>query len=203
MPKSEKSEKVGGKTSLGAKTSIKKKNLSRRDIETRRQRVLNKLSRRGKSRARGGRRKEEEELDVRVVSIRRVAKVKAGGKRLKLSVMVVVGDKGGKIGVGVAKGKDVHDASQKAVAKAKRIMIAVSLKGQTIPHEITQKFCAAKVFLKPAAPGTGVIAGGAVRAVVEAAGIKDILSKELGSKNIIPNVYATFEALKNLRLTRV
>lgn len=169
------------------------------DIDKRKKRVLRKM--RGRSRV-APRKREEEELDVRIVSIRRVAKVKAGGKRLKLSVMVVVGDKTGQIGVGVAKGKDVRDASRKAVAKAKKSMIKVPLKGQTIPHEITQKFCAAKVFLKPASPGTGVIAGGAVRAVVEAAGIKDILSKELGSRNAISNVYAAFEALKNLRLSR-
>jgi small subunit ribosomal protein S5 len=146
--------------------------------------------------------KPEDEHQVRIVSIRRVSKVKAGGKRLRMSVMVVIGDKNGSIGVAIAKGKDIRDAQGKAVNKAKKKMIKVPLKGQTIPHEITQKYGAAKVFLKPASPGTGVIAGGAVRSVVEIAGIKDILSKRLGSRNTITTVYATFEALKNLRLSR-
>jgi small subunit ribosomal protein S5 len=116
--------------------------------------------------------------------------------------MVVVGDRKGSIGIGLSKGKDVRDAQRKAVNKAKKRMVKIKLKGQTIPHELTEKFRAAKVFLKPAAPGTGVIAGGAVRAVVEAAGIKDILSKVIGTKNVIPNVYATFNALTKLKLVR-
>ncbi|MBN2016149.1 30S ribosomal protein S5 [Candidatus Dojkabacteria bacterium] len=145
----------------------------------------------------------KEELDVRLVSIRRVSKVKKGGKTLRMSVMAVIGDKEGNVGVAVAKGKDVRDAQNKAINKAKKNLIKVPLKGQTIPHEVTSKFKAAKVFLRPASPGTGVIAGGAVRAVVEVAGIKDILSKRLGSNNTITNVYATFEALKSLRLKRL
>lgn len=153
-------------------------------------------------RRRTRKKKEEDEFDVRLVSIRRVSKVHSGGKRLRISVMVVIGDKKGKVGIGLAKGKDVRDAQSKAVNKAKKNMTNILLRGQTIPHEIFYKFGAAKVILKPASPGTGVIAGSAVRSVVEVAGIKDILSKVLGTKNIIPNVYATFEALKELRLKR-
>lgn len=168
-------------------------------LDARKERIMRRIDRRTRAKKPT---KEQEEFDVRLVSIRRVAKVKAGGKRLRMSVLVVVGDKAGKVGIALAKGKGVKDAQNKAVNKAKKNMVKVALKGQTIPHEITQKYKAAKVFLKPAAPGTGVIAGGAVRAVVEVTGIKDILSKVIGSKNVVTNVYATFEALKNLRLTR-
>lgn len=147
-------------------------------------------------------RREEEEFDVRIVSIRRVTKVKAGGKTMRLSVMVVVGDKKGRVGVAIAKGKDVKSAQMKAINRAKKTFAKIPMKGQTIPHNITFKFGAARVFLKPAVPGTGVIAGSAVRSVVELVGIKDILSKVLGTKNTIANVYATFEALKRLRLSR-
>ncbi len=175
-------------------------------IEARKKKLLKRVSKKesiAKSKKKMFRKvKKEEELDVKLVSIRRVSKVKAGGKRLRLSVMVVVGDNKGKIGVAIAKGKDVKTAQEKAVNKARKRMIKVQLKGQTIPHEIIQKYKAAKVVLKPAAPGTGVIAGGAVRSVVEAAGIKDILTKELGSNNSISNVYATFQALKKLKLGR-
>lgn len=148
------------------------------------------------------RKRREEEFETRLVSIRRVAKTRAGGKRLRLSVMVVIGDRKGRVGIGLAKGRDVKDAEGKAVNRAKKTLAKINLKGQTIPHEIVYKKGAARVFLKPAAPGTGVIAGSAVRAVVEVAGVKDILSKALGTKNVISNVYATFEALKQLRLGR-
>lgn len=141
-------------------------------------------------------------FEANVVSIRRVSKVRAGGKSLRLSVMAIVGDKKGTIGIAVSKGKDFKTAEEKAVRKAKRNLIKIKLKGNTIPHEIVYKFKAAKIILRPAVPGTGVIAGNAVRSVCEAAGIKDILSKVLGSKNVITNVYATFEALKKLKLVR-
>ncbi|MBU0976441.1 MAG: 30S ribosomal protein S5 [Patescibacteria group bacterium] len=171
-------------------------------LDARKKRALSRIQSRSRRPRGRTRQREDEDLDVRLVSIRRVSKVKAGGKRLRLSVMVVIGDKKGNIGVAIGKGKDVRSAQDKAVNKAKKNMFKVLLKGQTIPHEVKQKFKAANVLLKPAVPGTGVIAGGAVRAVVEAAGIKDILSKVLGSKNTIPNVYATFEALKTLKLSR-
>ena len=140
-----------------------------------------------------------EEHDERVIQIDRVTRVVKGGRRLRFRATVVVGDRNGRVGVGVAKGAAVVLAIQKAIAKAKKNMAEVNLYGSTIPHEVNSVYCGAKVFLKPASPGTGVIAGGAVRAVVEAAGVKDILSKMLGSTNKINNVYATFQALESLQ----
>ncbi len=140
-----------------------------------------------------------EELDERVVEIDRVTRVVKGGRRLRFRATVVVGDHAGKIGVGVAKGSEVVTAITKAIAQAKKKMIVINLDENTIPHEIEKVFCGARVFLKPASEGTGVIAGGAVRAVVEAAGVKDILTKMIGSSNKVNNVYATFEALKELK----
>ena len=142
----------------------------------------------------------EQEFDVNLVSIDRVTKVNTGGKTLRIRVMVVIGDRKGQIGAALAKGKDVKSAQVKAINKAKKNLFKVTTKGQTIPHEVKKKYGATKIFLKPAVPGTGVICGGAVRSVVEAAGIKDILSKVYGSKNTISCVYATIEALKDLRL---
>lgn len=141
----------------------------------------------------------QEELDERVVQIDRVTRVVKGGRRLRFRATVVVGDRAGKIGVGVAKGSEVVTAITKAVAQAKKKMVQVNLSDNTIPHEVEEVFCGARVFLKPASEGTGVIAGGAVRAVVEVAGVKDILTKMIGSSNKVNNVYATFEALKNLK----
>ncbi len=142
--------------------------------------------------------REPKEFDERVVQIDRVTRVVKGGRRLRFRATVVIGDKKGRVGVGVAKGSAVVLAITKAVAKAKKNMIEVNLHETTIPHEVENVYCGARVFLKPASAGTGVIAGGAVRAVVEVAGIKDILTKMIGSSNKINNVYATFEALKSL-----
>ncbi|MEI7578716.1 MAG: 30S ribosomal protein S5 [bacterium] len=142
--------------------------------------------------------KKIDNLDRKIVSIRRVTRVYKGGKRMRLSVLLVVGDKKGRVGVGLAKGADVKAAEEKAFNKARKNIIIVPLKGTTIPHEILFKKGAAKIFLKPAAPGTGVIAGGSLRAVLELAGVQDILTKVIGSSNPISNVYATFEALQNL-----
>ncbi len=157
-------------------------------------RQSNKPARRGAAREA----RPEKEFDERVIQIDRVTRVVKGGRRLRFRATVVVGDRNGKVGVGVAKGAAVVLAITKAIAKAKKNMTEVNLYNSTIPHEVNRVYCGAKVFLKPASPGTGVIAGGAVRAVVEAAGVKDILSKMLGSTNKINNVYATFEALKSL-----
>lgn len=141
------------------------------------------------------------EYDEKVVQVNRVSKKTKGGNKIGFSVLVVVGDKKGHVGVGLGGAPDVSSSIKKAVAYAKKHLIKVPMKGTTIPHQVYVKRGAAKVLLKPAPPGTGVIAGGAVRAVVEAAGIRNIVSKRLGSSNQASNVYATLKALMSLRLT--
>ncbi len=139
------------------------------------------------------------EFFERVVQVNRVSKKTKGGDKRSLSVLVVVGDKKGKVGVGLGKAAEVQAAVRKATSYAKKHLIEVPLKGRTIPHPILVKNGAARVLLKPAPVGTGVIAGGAVRVVVEAAGIHDIVSKVLGTKNQASNVYATLDALGRLK----
>lgn len=143
------------------------------------------------------------EFDEKIVQVNRVSKKTKGGNKIGFSVLAVVGDKKGRVGVGLGGAPDVSSAVRKAVTYAKKHLLTVPMKGRTIPHEVIVKRGAARVMLKPAPPGTGVIAGGAIRAVVEAAGVRDVVSKILGSKNQASNVYATMEALRSLKLKSI
>lgn len=156
-------------------------------------RMMNRLS--GK---RESRNTEGPQLDVRVVRTNKVFKTHKGGKTASWSILVVVGDNKGQVGVGLGKARGIPDAIRKAEEAARKSMFLVPMIGSTIPHEIVAKAGTAQVMLKPAAAGTGVKAGGAVRACLEAAGIHDVLAKSLGSRNAINMAYATIEAFKNL-----
>ncbi|MEN6408194.1 MAG: 30S ribosomal protein S5 [Anaerolineaceae bacterium] len=141
----------------------------------------------------------ENQYDERVIEIARVAKVVKGGRRFSFRVTVVTGDNHGKVGIGIGKANAVPEAMRKATERAHKDMHSVNVSGTTIPHEVVGNVCGAKVLLKPASPGTGVIAAGGVRAVLEAAGIHDILTKSLGSANTLNVVQATFDALEQLK----
>lgn len=147
---------------------------------------------------RGPRVEEEKQFDERVINIDRVARVVKGGRRFRFRALVVVGDKKGKVGIGIAKGADVTTAVAKAVEVAKKNFIAVRLYKGTVPHEAEAKVGGAKILIKPAAAGTGLIAGGTVRTVLEVAGVSNVLSKSLGSSNKINTAYATIAALESL-----
>ena len=141
----------------------------------------------------------QDQFEERVIEIARVAKVVKGGRRFQFRVTVVIGDKKGTISMGVGKANAVPDAMRKASERARKHMKVVNLSGTTIPHEVLGKIAGAKVMLKPASPGTGVIAAGGVRAVLEVAGVRDILTKSMGSANVLNVVMATFDALDGLR----
>ena len=145
---------------------------------------------------------EEEELFEKVVHVNRCAKVVKGGRRFSFAALVVVGDQKGNVGYGYGKAQMVPDAIRKGTEKAKKSMQSVSLAGETIPHSILSNFDGGKVLLKPARKGTGIIAGGGVRAVLEAAGVKNILSKSLGSNNALSVVAATMKGLRDLRTAK-
>jgi small subunit ribosomal protein S5 len=142
---------------------------------------------------------ERSDFAERVVRVNRVAKVVKGGRKFSFSALIVVGDMNGRVGAGIGKAREVTEAIRKGMEVAKRNMITVPMVGTTIPHEVRLKLGSAKIMLKPAAPGTGVISGGAMRAVIESAGIKDILTKSHGTNNPINTVRATLAALQQLR----
>ena len=146
---------------------------------------------------------QENEYVEKLIKLNRVAKVVKGGRRFSFSALVVVGDKQGNVGYGYGKANDVSEAIRKSIEKAKGKMIRVPMQKETLPHEINGRFKSANVLLKPASPGTGIIAGGPVRAVMEAAGINDILSKSLGSKNTMNILKAVFNGLENILNAKV
>ena len=139
------------------------------------------------------------EFDQKVVEIKRVTRVVAGGKRMRFRALVVIGDRKGKVGMGLRKGVDVAEAVNKAVNAAKKNMVTVPLVNETIPHQVKLKYASSRIILIPARPGTGIIAGGALRSVLDLAGVKNILSKMLGSSNKVNNVKAVFEAFKKMK----
>jgi len=146
-----------------------------------------------------GRYQQDKEFDEKVIQVSRVSKKTKGGNQIGFSVLMVVGDKKGRVGVGLGKAPDVLSSIKKGIRKAKKNLITVPMKKDTIPYDVLVKFGAAKVMLKPAPKGSGIIAGGAVRSVMEAAGVKNISSKVLGTRNKASNVYCTIKALKQLQ----
>lgn len=142
--------------------------------------------------------REEKQFEELVINIDRVARVVKGGRRFRFKALVVVGDRKNKVGVGVAKGQDVQAAVAKATDVAKKHLITIPVMNATIPHDVEVKFSGARVMLKPAAPGTGIIAGGVVRSIIGVTGINNLLSKSLGSTNKVNIAYATIEALRSL-----
>jgi len=183
QPEKKKRRRGGGQgANAGDQPQAESKDKSRRDREPRRDRD-----------------EDREELDERVVDIKRVAKVIKGGRRFAFRTVVIVGDNKGRVGVGIGKARGVPDSIRKGADRARRNMTHVSITGTSIPHPVVAEYGGAKVLLRPAAPGTGVIAGGGVRAVLEAAGVRDVLSKSQGSPNLLNVTMATLAALEQLR----
>lgn len=150
-------------------------------------------------RSRDGDQRQPREFDQKVVEVKRVTRVVAGGKRMRFRALVVIGDHKGRVGIGLKKGTDVAEAVNKAVNAAKKSMITLPLINDTVPHEVKIKYKSSQIIMMPARPGTGVIAGGAVRSVLDMAGVKNVISKMLGSNNKVNNVRAAFEAFKTMR----
>jgi small subunit ribosomal protein S5 len=158
------------------------------------------MERRGRKPGQGGdRERQQSEFDQKVVEVSRVTRVVAGGKRMRFRALVVIGDRKGRVGMGLRKGRDVAESVNKAVGQAKKGLIVIPLVNGTLPHEVTVKYKSSKLILRPAKPGTGVIAGGAVRQVAEMAGIKNMMSKMLGSSNKVNNIKAVFAAFKVMK----
>lgn len=143
--------------------------------------------------------REKREFDQKVVEVKRVTRVVAGGKRMRFRALVVIGDHKGKVGMGLRKGSDVAESVNKAVNQAKKNLVILPLVNETIPHELKVKYKSSKLILRPAKPGTGVIAGGAVRSVMDLAGVKNVMSKMIGSSNKVNNVKAVFSAFKSMK----
>jgi small subunit ribosomal protein S5 len=148
---------------------------------------------------RDGGEREQREFDQKVVEVSRVTRVTGGGKRMRFRALVVIGDRKGRVGMGLRKGNDVAESVNKAVNQAKKNLVTLPLVNETIPHEVKIKYKSSKIILVPARPGTGVIAGGAVRSVMDLAGIKNIISKMIGSSNKVNNVKAVFAAFQQMR----
>lgn len=148
---------------------------------------------------RDGQERQPREFDQKVVEVSRVTRVVAGGKRMRFRALVVIGDRKGRVGVGLRKGADVSESVNKAVNEAKKNMVTVPLVNDTIPHDVVLKYKSSRIILHPARPGSGVIAGGAIRSVMDMAGVKNVMGKMLGSSNKVNNVRAALLALKSLR----
>lgn len=156
-----------------------------------------------KSNSRDGASRERSEFDQKVVEIKRVTRVVAGGKRMRFRALVVIGDHKGRVGMGLRKGMDVSDSVQKAVNAAKKQLVSLPLVNETVPHDVKIKYKSSQLIIRPGKPGTGVIAGGAVRAVMDLAGVKNIMCKMIGSGNKVNNVKAVFQAFKTLKSKEV
>jgi small subunit ribosomal protein S5 len=143
--------------------------------------------------------RERREFEQKIVEIKRVTRVTGGGKRMRFRALVVIGDRKGRVGMGLRKGNDVAESVNKAVNQAKKNMITLPLVNETIPHEMKVKYKSSQLFLAPARPGTGIIAGGAVRSVMDLAGVKNVVSKMMGSNNKVNNIKAVFDAFKSMK----